>query len=273
MKIFIHRSVPIVLRIVFSPCLLLGQCQATISGKVIDEQGIPLGHASVLAVKLGGALYPGNRIFGPFETDADGNFHGTANVTGHRSYFLSAKKEDSGYPNAILSFYINHVPPKFILSCNSSHSGIVLRVGPKAAYIQHISVLDADSARPIADASIRLWRLTSPLRYLPESELGITASTRLTPPTILLPVLALAHENDPDPELRSWKTPPGPELRKEVLGGLSVATQRLWDYFRSGSSRTPARGPATSSKVGRNDPCYCGSGKKYKRCCGSVTVH
>jgi SEC-C motif-containing protein len=26
--------------------------------------------------------------------------------------------------------------------------------------------------------------------------------------------------------------------------------------------------PATSSKVGRNDPCPCGSGKKYKKCCG-----
>jgi uncharacterized protein YecA (UPF0149 family) len=22
------------------------------------------------------------------------------------------------------------------------------------------------------------------------------------------------------------------------------------------------------SKVGRNDPCPCGSGKKYKKCCG-----
>ena len=91
---------------------------------------------------------------------------------------------------------------------------------------------------------------------------------------ILLPILALAHENDPDPELRSWKTQPGPELRKEVLGGLSVATQSLWDYFRSGGrSRTPDRVPATRSKIGRNDPCSCGSGKKYKRCCGSVTVH
>ena len=25
---------------------------------------------------------------------------------------------------------------------------------------------------------------------------------------------------------------------------------------------------AKSSKVGRNDPCPCGSGKKYKQCCG-----
>jgi SWIM/SEC-C metal-binding protein len=28
-------------------------------------------------------------------------------------------------------------------------------------------------------------------------------------------------------------------------------------------------GPARSAKiVGRNDPCPCGSGKKYKHCCG-----
>ncbi len=26
---------------------------------------------------------------------------------------------------------------------------------------------------------------------------------------------------------------------------------------------------AASSKVGRNDPCPCGSGKKYKKCCGA----
>ncbi len=25
--------------------------------------------------------------------------------------------------------------------------------------------------------------------------------------------------------------------------------------------------PATSNKVGRNDPCPCGSGKKFKHCC------
>ncbi|MCI7098671.1 MAG: SEC-C domain-containing protein [Lachnospiraceae bacterium] len=24
----------------------------------------------------------------------------------------------------------------------------------------------------------------------------------------------------------------------------------------------------TDKKVGRNDPCPCGSGKKYKKCCG-----
>jgi uncharacterized protein YecA (UPF0149 family) len=27
--------------------------------------------------------------------------------------------------------------------------------------------------------------------------------------------------------------------------------------------------PRRTIKVGRNDPCLCGSGKKYKRCCGA----
>jgi hypothetical protein len=25
-----------------------------------------------------------------------------------------------------------------------------------------------------------------------------------------------------------------------------------------------------SQEIGRNDPCPCGSGKKYKKCCGAV---
>ncbi|HEY2735607.1 MAG TPA: YchJ family protein [Polyangiales bacterium] len=38
-------------------------------------------------------------------------------------------------------------------------------------------------------------------------------------------------------------------------------------FFLSGDKipNPPARRPA--SKVGRNDPCSCGSGKKYKKCC------
>ena len=35
------------------------------------------------------------------------------------------------------------------------------------------------------------------------------------------------------------------------------------DYRKS---KTVVKGP----KVGRNDPCPCGSGKKYKNCCGKV---
>jgi SEC-C motif-containing protein len=57
-------------------------------------------------------------------------------------------------------------------------------------------------------------------------------------------------------------------------------------FFVDGDSHTHAEGeghahhhqakPQTvhreSPKVGRNDPCTCGSGKKYKKCCGSDAV-
>jgi len=31
---------------------------------------------------------------------------------------------------------------------------------------------------------------------------------------------------------------------------------------------TPHKPMTAENKVGRNDPCPCGSGKKYKKCCG-----
>jgi SEC-C motif-containing protein len=37
-------------------------------------------------------------------------------------------------------------------------------------------------------------------------------------------------------------------------------------YFTEGAMVKPK--PITSVKIGRNDPCICGSGLKYKKCCG-----
>ncbi|SCW80306.1 SEC-C motif-containing protein [Paenibacillus tianmuensis] len=38
---------------------------------------------------------------------------------------------------------------------------------------------------------------------------------------------------------------------------------------RSAASGAPKRNPAVQvEKIGRNDPCTCGSGQKYKKCCG-----
>jgi preprotein translocase subunit SecA len=35
------------------------------------------------------------------------------------------------------------------------------------------------------------------------------------------------------------------------------------------AASTPALAPAAKAKVGQNDPCPCGSGKKFKKCCGA----
>ena len=38
------------------------------------------------------------------------------------------------------------------------------------------------------------------------------------------------------------------------------------DYVKAANARDPSK--KSPADVGRNDPCPCGSGKKFKRCCG-----
>jgi len=48
----------------------------------------------------------------------------------------------------------------------------------------------------------------------------------------------------------------GPDCRHDQHGGHGHEIEPVSTYRRD----TP--------KLGRNDPCICGSGKKYKKCCG-----
>jgi hypothetical protein len=43
------------------------------------------------------------------------------------------------------------------------------------------------------------------------------------------------------------------------------------EHAPSKSTGTTVRTPLKGPKVGRNDPCPCGSGKKYKKCCGRLS--
>lgn len=54
---------------------------------------------------------------------------------------------------------------------------------------------------------------------------------------------------------------------------LPEYVQRAYDHFVALRREALARPrPAKTSKVGRNDPCPCGSGKKFKRCCLSSST-
>jgi SEC-C motif domain protein len=46
-----------------------------------------------------------------------------------------------------------------------------------------------------------------------------------------------------------------------------VRLEGVWFYLRAVRSG-PAPVRSSQPKVGRNEPCPCGSGKKYKHCCG-----
>jgi uncharacterized protein len=59
-----------------------------------------------------------------------------------------------------------------------------------------------------------------------------------------------------------------PEKRAKIIPLMSVNLLGLYAAVRR-AEQERKRQPARSAKVGRNEPCPCGSGKKYKRCCGA----
>src|SRR5487761_1020333 len=92
----------------------------------------------------------------------------------------------------------------------------------------------------------------------------------------LVPMMMLYHEHDEDPKMRP--KPITPEKREDIITHMAAGLVGAYRYFRehqkayAGSASAP-ESRRTTSKVGRNDPCPCGSGKKYKKCCGGATVN
>lgn len=90
----------------------------------------------------------------------------------------------------------------------------------------------------------------------------------------LLPAMILCHEHDDDPELRSPPIPP--EKRDELIAYMAAGVMLAYQYFREGwpdegQSKSASKSARSKAKVGPNERCPCGSGKKYKKCCGSAT--
>lgn len=95
----------------------------------------------------------------------------------------------------------------------------------------------------------------------------------------MVPIFALAHEQNPDPEMRPYQEAIDEDQREHLLAGLAVGTKQVYEYFephRKMEARAKAAGKTyrrEGPKISRNAPCPCGSGKKYKQCCGKTTLH
>ena len=93
----------------------------------------------------------------------------------------------------------------------------------------------------------------------------------------LVPIFALAHEHDPDPTLRPYQEPMSPGRREQLIVGMAAGITAIYRYFEPRRLAAARLSPESTSrremKVGRNDPCPCGSGKKYKYFCGKPTLH
>lgn len=76
----------------------------------------------------------------------------------------------------------------------------------------------------------------------------------------LIPLLMLAHNELPVEENSPVSGQPlTPEARESALRLLSICVMEIYQILHSPLKKR--------KKASRNDPCPCGSGKKYKKCC------
>ncbi|RPJ42461.1 MAG: preprotein translocase subunit SecA, partial [Candidatus Latescibacterota bacterium] len=78
---------------------------------------------------------------------------------------------------------------------------------------------------------------------------------------LLLPVTLRVEPRRPRPA-------PAPRLRESHEAGSALATAGGPPAEAAGRRGAAATVVRSEKKVGRNEPCPCGSGRKYKQCCG-----
>lgn len=92
--------------------------------------------------------------------------------------------------------------------------------------------------------------------------------------TVLRPIYLLGAEDVTDEEELLVETPVQREVLTKQIPASTAAIYRYWlphrkEIFEQTMASTYQR---EQPKTGRNDPCPCGSGKKFKKCCGAATT-
>ena len=88
---------------------------------------------------------------------------------------------------------------------------------------------------------------------------------------LLMPILALCGDEegglplglDPEAEAELLAEAPG------LVPACVVGIHGFWEEHRGRPTAGSGLAKGRKAKVGRNDPCPCGSGRKHKRCCGA----
>ncbi len=85
---------------------------------------------------------------------------------------------------------------------------------------------------------------------------------------LMMPFLALTSEADAEIMFQGMKKQTS-EIIQEISESLPDIIKQIHDYWKGQRGTTTGNTRTFGSKVGRNEPCPCGSGRKYKRCCGA----
>ena len=89
---------------------------------------------------------------------------------------------------------------------------------------------------------------------------------------MLMPILALCGDAEGGSPLELDPEADAADLLAEAPGLIPACVaglDRFWKERRRWPGAEPGRAKGPKAKVGRNDPCPCGSGRKHKRCCGA----
>ena len=152
---------------------------------------------------------------------------------------------------------------------------LLKRIGDKPRYIppkqEFLKYADPDYYEQVPEASLMRHYLLQDAELEPDLADEVLSELHFAIVLEAKPVQLLDI-------LRDYEVPlPGDHMQivLDILSGMANST-RLWsnngftpnELFERYERQHLRRLPSKAVKIGRNDPCPCGSGKKYKRCCG-----
>lgn len=80
---------------------------------------------------------------------------------------------------------------------------------------------------------------------------------------LIIPILVLVSDKE-IPEASALLE--DPEKKDALISMIPDAVLEIYNFWRNRQEQ-PVMPHRKEKKIGRNDPCPCGSGKKYKKCC------
>ncbi len=129
---------------------------------------------------------------------------------------------------------------------------------------QFASALREDGAEPAPPELVRSYGIVNPADAFVPIVGGSDPSFR-----ILLRLAAVCSAAGRDAEVLFL--PEADSLRLAKGTSTALARSNIDWLMKSRLDEPPARRPVTRARVGRNEPCPCGSGKKTKRCCAGAS--
>jgi len=148
-----------------------------------------------------------------------------------------------------------------VLSFREDWSGVSAEEGAEAMYFPLLDDPD-ESGHPLAEGWARGFR--DGLQWLDDEHWDALEQDEEC--VALLNLIAALDTGEKSPG-----NPLTEDERDEILSPLAAGLQYLYAFWRRwkhvmDAPRIPVRADALP---GRNDPCPCGSGKKFKKCCGA----